>query len=176
MEEKLEKINDEIKSYINEAKFISNNCRNKILKILGETFSVDLPRENFANIDAELTKDGNIIMRGEEYKSSAKVKSITELEEKYNIFKEKADKLLKKKEVNYYTKQEKNNITNLLIVILIIIVFIILAIHTIKSLLVGNYLHCIWLFIFVSSWLIPSLGIKERFDQAKNYLKRKFKK
>ena len=34
MEKDLKKINDEIKGYINEAKFISNGCRNKILKLL----------------------------------------------------------------------------------------------------------------------------------------------
>lgn len=176
MDKKLNEINNEIKGYINEAKFISNNCRNKLLKLLGEAFSVDLPLENFANIDVTLTKDGDIIMRGDLCKSKEKVKSLEELEEKYQDFKEKADKLLKKKEVNYYSKQDRNNITNLLIIAIILLVFIILAIHAIKSFIIGNYLHCIWLFIFVSSWLIPSLGIKDRFEQAANYLRRKFKK
>lgn len=176
MGKSLKEINNEIKGYINEAKFISNSCRNKLLKLLGETFSVDLPLENFANIDAQLTENGNIIMRGDEYESTTMVKSHQELEAKYNEFKEKADKLLKKKEINYYTKQDHNNILNLLIIAVIIIVFILLAIHTIKSFIIGNYIHCIWLFMFVSSWLIPSLGIKNRFEQAKNYLKRKFKK
>ena len=96
----LKEMNNEIKVYINEAKFISNNCRNKLLKLLGETFSVDLPLENFANIDAELQENGNIIMRGDEYETTEKVESLEELEEKYNIFKENADKLLKKKETN----------------------------------------------------------------------------
>lgn len=176
MGKNLKEINNEIKGYINEAKFISNSYRNKLLKLLGETFSVNLPLENFANIDAQLTEKGNIIMRGDEYESTNKVTSFEELEKKYNEFKEKADKLLKKKETNYYTKQDHNNILNLLIIAAIIIIFIFLAIHTIKSFLIGDYLHCIWLFIFVSSWLIPSLGIKDRFEQAKNYLKRRFKK
>lgn len=176
MDKNLNEINNEIKGYINEAKFISNNCRNKLLKLLGEAFSVDLPLENFANIDAKLTEDGDIIMRGDLYQSKEKVKSWEELETKYNNFKEKADKLLKKKEVNYYSKQNYNNIINLLVIAVILIVFVFLTIHTIKSFIIGDYLHCIWLFVFVSTWLIPSLGIKERFEQAKNYLTRKFKK
>ena len=110
----LRKINNEIKAFINEANFVSNKCRNKLLKILGETFSVDLPLENFASIDAVLTEEGNIVMRGDEYKSSAPCKDINELEEKYNIFKDKAEVLLKKKEVNYYTKNNINNTFHLL--------------------------------------------------------------
>ncbi len=176
MEKDLKKINDEIKGYINEAKFISNGCRNKILKLLGNTFSVDLPLENFANIYVELTEEGDIIMRGDKYESTSKVTSFEELEEKYNLFKEKADKILKKKEVNYYSKNDFNNIVNLFIILLIIIVFIVLLIYTIKVFLLGDFFQCIWLIIFVSSWLIPSLGIANRFEQAKNYLKRKFKK
>jgi len=41
----LKKINNELKGYINEAKFVSNKCRNKILKILASTFSVNIPLE-----------------------------------------------------------------------------------------------------------------------------------
>lgn len=176
MEKDLEKINNEIKGYINEAKFNSNSCRNKLLKLLGKNFFVDLPLESFTNIDAKLTENGNIIMRDDEYESTDKVKSFAELEEKYNNFKKQADKLLKKKSGNYYSKQDRNNIINLLIIGLILIVFVILAIHTIESFILGDYIHCIWLFVFVTSWLIPSLGIKDRFEQAKNYLKRKIKK
>ena len=63
----LRKINNELKSFINEATFVSNKCRNKLLKMLGETFDVELPLENFAKIDASITEEGNIIMRGDEY-------------------------------------------------------------------------------------------------------------
>ena len=175
-EQKLRKINNELKSYVNEANFISMKIRNKLIKILGETFSVELPLENFANIDVSLEKNGNIVMRGDSYKTSNKIKSFEELETKYQEFKEKADTLLKNKKIDYYSKQDKNNIINLLIILLIMIILIFLIIHTIKSLILGNYIHCIWLFIFITSWLIPSLGIKERFEQAKNYLKRKLKK
>lgn len=172
----LKKINNELKGYINEAKFVSNKCRNKILKILASTFSVNIPLENFANIDVELTSNGDIIMRGDRYKTTSPISSNTDLINKYNEFKIKADKILKKSVPSYKTKQDYNNAINLLIIAAIIVLFIILVIHTIISFLNQDYFHCIWLFIFMSSWLIPKLDIKERFQQARNYLKRKFKK
>lgn len=97
----LKEINNNLKKYINESKFISNSCRNKLLKILADTYSVDLPLENFANIDVQLTENGNIIMRGDEYESSAKVNTQEELYEKYLIFEAKADKLLAKKKSKF---------------------------------------------------------------------------
>ena len=36
----LNKINNELKSYINEANFISTKCRDKIVKLLGEEFGI----------------------------------------------------------------------------------------------------------------------------------------
>lgn len=175
-DQKLRKINNEIKAYVNEANFISTKIRNKLIKILADSFSVNLTLENFANIDVLLDENGNIIMRGDKYETSNKINSFEELEEKYSQFKEKAEALLKNKTIDYYSKQDKNNIINLLIILLIIIVFIFLTIHTIKSFVSGNYIHCLWLFLFITSWLIPSLGIRNRFEQAKNYLKRKLKK
>lgn len=174
MEKDLKKINNEIKVYINEAKFISNNCRNKLLKLLGDTFSVELPLENFANIDAELTIDGNIIMRGDEYESSAKVKSFEELEEKYNAFKENADKLLKKKELSFHKKKDIDNTLNIIIVIVLSIVYLVVIMLTIQSILSLNLFVASILVALLSSYLHPN--IKDRFEQAKNYIKRKLKK
>lgn len=170
----LRTINNELKAYINEASFVSNKCRNKLLKMLGETFSVELPLENFAKIDAEITEEGNIIMRGDEYKSSAPVKNIEELEEKYNIFKEKAEILLKKKEVNYYTKQNINNTLNIFIVIALSIIYVILLVFAIRAVLHLNFFTASILLAILSSSLMPN--IKARFEQAKNFIKRKIKK
>lgn len=170
----LRKINNEIKSFINEANFVSNKCRNKLLKILGETFSVELPLENFAKIDASITEEGNIIMRGDEYKSTSPVKTEEELEEKYNIFKEKAEVLLKKKEVNYYTKNNISNTLNIFIVIALSLIYVIILILAIKEALSLNLFTASILFAILSSSLLPT--IKDRFAQAKNFLKRKFKK
>lgn len=174
MGKQLKEINNEIKGYINEAKFISNSCRNKLLKLLGKTFSVELPLENFANIDAELTENGNIIMRGDEYESTAKVKSLEELEEKYNSFKEQADRLLKKKEKGFHQGKDINNILNIFIVIILSIGYLIVALLTIKSIFSLNLFTASILIALLSSYLLPN--IKDRFEQAKNYLKRKFKK
>ena len=170
----LRTINNELKAYINEATFVSNKCRNKLLKMLGETFSVELPLENFAKIDAEITEEGNIIMRGDKYKSSAPVKNIEELEEKYNIFKEKAEILLKKKEVNYYTKQNINNTLNIFIVIALSIIYVILLVFAIRAVLHLNFFTASILLAILSSSLMPN--IKARFEQAKNFIKRKIKK
>lgn len=170
----LRQINNELKKYINEATFISNKCRNKLLKYLGEVFNVELPLENFAKIDAEITEEGNIIMRGDEYKTSSPVKTEEELEEKYNIFKEKAEILLKKKEVNYYTKNNINNTLNIFIVIALSIIYIIVLILAIREVLSLNLFTASILFTILSSSLIPN--IKARFEQAKNFLKRKIKK
>lgn len=170
----LRQINNELKKYINEATFISNKCRNKLLKYLGEVFNVELPLENFAKIDAEITEEGNIIMRGDEYKTSSPLKTEEELEEKYNIFKEKAEILLKKKEVNYYTKNNINNTLNIFIVIALSIIYVIVLILAIREVLSLNLFTASILFAILSSSLIPN--IKARFEQAKNFLKRKFKK
>lgn len=170
----LRQINNELKTYINEATFISNKCRNKLLKYLGETFNVELPLENFAKIDAELTEEGNIIMRGDEYKTSSPVKTEEELEDKYNVFKEKAEILLKKKEVNYYTKNNINNTLNIFIVIALSIIYVIVLIFAIREVLSLNLFTASILFAILSSSLIPN--IKARFEQARNFLKRKFKK
>ena len=170
----LKEMNNEIKAYINEAKFISNNCRNKLLKLLGETFSVDLPLENFANIDAQLQENGNIIMRGDEYESTEKVKSLEELEEKYNIFKEKADKLLKKKEKNFHQKKDIDNALNIIIVIVLSVVYLIVLLLTIRAIVSLNLFIASILVALLSSYLHPN--IKDRFEQAKNYIKRKLKK
>ncbi len=171
-EELLNKINKELKIYVNESTFISLKCRNKLLKMLGDEFSISLPLENFKTIDVSITEYGSIIMRDEEYKSSDKM-NLDDIEERYRNFSMKADELLKKKEINYYNMNDKNNILNILFLLVIVLIFVILLIYAIKSFLVGNYLNCIWLFVFMASWLVP--GIKERLEQAINFIKRKLK-
>ncbi len=174
-EKKLKEINREIKSYINEAVFVSNQCRNKIIKLLGDEFSINLPLENFKTIDVILNEDGSIIMRGDKYDQKDKL-TFSEVEDKYNNFKLKADSILKKKEINYYNKGDYNNIKNLIIVLLIVVIFISLLIYAIQSLLVGDFINCLWLIAFSSTWLIPKFDIGSRFRQAFNYIKKKTRK
>ena len=47
MAKDLEEINNEIKSIINESKFISIKLRNKIIKKLGQEFDIEFPTENY---------------------------------------------------------------------------------------------------------------------------------
>ena len=113
-------------------------------------------------------------MRGDEYKTSTPLKTEEELVEKYNIFKEKAEVLLKKKEVNYYTKQNINNTLNIFIVIALSIVYVIVLVLAIRAVLHLNFFTASILLAILSSSLIPN--IKSRFEQAKNFIKRKIKK
>ena len=177
MNEKLIKeINNQLKVFINEGKFVSIKCRNRVIKELGKSFNIDLPLENFENIDVELKENGDIIMRGDLYKSPLNINNIKELEERYKDFLIKKDKIIGNKNTNYYNKQDNKNIINLIIILLIIILFFILLIVAIRSFINGNYINTIWLIMFASSFLIPKLGIRDRFIQAKNYLTRRFKK
>lgn len=171
--ELLKKINKELKSYINESAFISLKCRNKILKILGEEFSVNLPLENFKTIDVSITKDGSIIMRDEEYKSS-EVLTADDIMERYERFVEKADAILKRKEINYYNMNDKNNIINIILLLLTIGIAISLGIFAFKSFEAGNYFNFIWLVAYAAPWVIPSF--RDRLEQAINFIKRKFRK
>lgn len=171
-EEILNKINKELKIIINESTFISNKCRNKIIKMLGNDFSVNLPIENFKSIDVVITSEGNIIMRDEEYKRDSKL-TIEEIETIFKEFKEKTDVILKKKEINYYNMNDKNNLINVFILIVMVILFLALLYYAIISFFNGHYFGCVWLVMYGSSLFVP--GIKDRLHQAVNFIKRKMK-
>lgn len=171
-ESQLKKINTELKIYVNESSFVSNSCRNKLIRYLGDAFDIKLPIENFAKVDVSLLEDGSIEMRDEVYKREEGL-SFDEVLERYQGFKEKADSLLKKKSKDSFPLNDSSNIKNLFVVLLLSIVFIVLCIYTLRSFLAGDYIHCIWLFLFISSWLLPS--VRERFIQAFHYIKRKLK-
>ena len=171
-EEKLRKINKDLKVIINEATFISNKCRNKIIKMLGNDFSINLPIENFKSIDVVITENGNIIMRDEEYKRDSKL-TIEEIDSIFTEFKNKTDVILKKKEINYYNMNDKNNIINVFILIIMLVLFSVLLYYAFISYINGNFFGCLWLFVYGSSWFVP--GIKDRLHQAINFIKRKMK-
>jgi len=173
MSKKLDTINNEIKSIINESKFISIKIRNKIIKMLGNEFDINLPLENYENIDITITNKGNIIMRDEEYKRENDL-SLEEINERYNKFKEQADIILKKKEINYQTMNDKSNIINLLITFVFGTLYIAAIIYLVRCFIYGNYISCIWGILILSTYLAPSL--RERFDRSLNFIKRKMKK
>ena len=173
MAKDLEEINNEIKSIINESKFISIKLRNKIIKKLGQEFDIELPLENFENIDITITKESNIIIHGKEYKRENKL-SIDEINSRYNNFKEEADVILKKKEINYKNMNYKNNIINILITIVFGILYLADIIYLIRCFIFGNYLSCIWGILILSTYFAP--GLRERFDRSIAFIKRKLKK
>lgn len=172
-EAELKKINTEIKVYINEASFISNSCRNKLIKMIGKAYDIDLPVEDFARIDVEIHENGNITMRGDEYSRDDDL-SFEEVLSRYEEFKMQADEMLQRRGKKAFPNSEKNNIINLLIVFVLGTFFVLLAIFGIKSFFDGRYTDCLWLLFIVFTWLIPS--VRERFQQAFHYLKRKFKR
>ena len=91
----LNKLNNELKSYINEANFISNKCRNKLISILGKEFNIDVKLDNYANVDAKILEDGSLEIRGDKYKNNQKY-TLEEINEHFDNFKVQADNLLKK--------------------------------------------------------------------------------
>jgi hypothetical protein len=172
-EAQLKKINTELKVYINEASFISNACRNQLLRMLGREFDIDLPIEDFQNIDVRLFENGNIEMRGDLYSREEEL-SFEEVLTRYASFQEKADGLLQRRGKSAFPNNDKNNIKNLLIVMVMLTFFIALTIYAIRSFFNGNYIHSLWLLFVVFSWLVPN--VRERFQQAFHYIKRKLKK
>ena len=69
----LKQMNNEMKSFINEATFIGERCRQKFLQLVATHFFVELPKESFLHTDIILKENGNIVMREEEYETSSKV-------------------------------------------------------------------------------------------------------
>ena len=174
----INKINNELKSYINESSFISTKCRNKLLKIFEETFDVSLDIRNYQNVDLKINDDFTITYRDDIYKSNNKITSISDLEERYNNFIFKADKLIKKKEVDFENKSNFKNISNLIIVIGMFIIMLILIYFGIISFINGNYIDCLWFILVVLPWLFPKFksSFLERLAQAKNFIHRLIKR
>jgi len=174
----LNKINNELKGYVNEANFISNKCRNKIIKILGEEFGIEFVLDNYANVDVKILEDGSIEMRGDKYKTPHKINDLSDIEERYNNFKVKADKILKKKNSNKNSKKDIDNIINLFVILGILIIFLFVIFILLNSFLSGDYYHMLWLMVFILPLFVPKLkdNLIARIEQARNYLKRRFKK
>ena len=178
MSKSLRSINNELKSFINEASGISDKCKKKLIKLVEKHFYVDLPNDNYLNIDISILEDGNIMMREELYKTSEKIKSIDDVFERFDGFREEVQLLLEKNEVDFDKKKNNNEISNLLILGLIIFVSIIVIMFAIKRLLIGDYFGVLWLIFIVSYYIIPATNnrIRNRFIKAKNYLIKKFTK
>ena len=177
-EETLNRINNELKTYINESGFISIKCRNKLLKMFADEFNIVLDIDNYKNVDLKVLEDFTISYRNNIYKPDSNITNIEEFIEKYNIFKESADKLIKKREIDFEHKSNLNNISNLIIFLCLIIAFISIIILGIIALYSGHYYDCLWFIVVVGPWLFPKFkeSFINRFIRAKNYLKRVIKR
>ena len=178
MDDKLNKINRELKVYINESSFISNKCRNKIIKIFSEEFNVNLDIDNYKNVDLSVTDDFKISYRDDLYSSLDNISSIDDVCERYERFKDKADKILKRKEIDFNNMSNVKNVTNLGICICIILLGCFALILGVSALLRGDFIDVLWLLFILGPAIISRLreSISNRFIQAKSYLKHLFKK
>ena len=170
--DKLTKINNELKSYINESSFISMKCRNKLLKFFEEEFNVKLDIRNYQNVDLKINDDFTFTYREDKYISEDKIDSFEILEEKYNSFKIKADSLIKRKEIDFQNK------SNIIILLLLIIIGMIILYLGVVAFIGGHYFDCLWFVVFVLPMIIPKFkeSIRNRFIQAKNYINRLIKR
>lgn len=173
----LNKINNELKSYINEANFISNKCRNKLISILGKEFNVDVKLDNYANVDAKILEDGSLEVRGDKYKNNQKY-TLEEINEHFENFKVQADKLLKKKDNSRTSKKDLDNVLNLFVILGILLVFLFVIFILLNAFLSGDFYHMLWLIVFILPLFVPNLkeNLIQRVQQAKNYIKRRFKR
>ena len=164
-------INNELKVYLNESGFISSKTRDKVLKIFCEVFEVDLDINNYKNVDLSFDEDYKIIYREDKFESNIKNKE--ELEEKYLIFKERVDKFMSNKEINFESKGKYNNIMNIIALIILVFVFIVIVLFCIRSFFIGDYFNLLWFIFILVPAILPNFkeNLRNRFAQAKRYLK-----
>ena len=176
--ERLNQINNELKVYINESTFISNKCRNKVLKLFEEEFQVSLDISNYKNVDLQILEDYKFLYREDVYESKDDITSMEELEKRYHSFQEKADVLIRRRNVDFQGRRNFNNFINLLLVIFLILLMIGMIILGIFAFISGRYFDCLWLVIVIVPWLFPKLkaNLEERLQQAKQYIKSLIKK
>ena len=142
-------------------------------------FYVDLPDEDYLNVDITLLANSNVVMRDIEYPSSKEVKDFDEVCSRYLAFREDVLNLLHKNATNFDNKRSRNEILNLIFVFFICLLGAFIVFFLIREFLMGNFFGVLYvLFLFTIYRVIPSLDRKfrNRFIQAKNYLHKLFRK
>ncbi len=169
----LDKLNKKMKIDINEASAISTKCKQKLVKLVSKHFMVDLPNDNYLNIDIEILSNGNIKMRDVEYTTHAPVSKETELENRFNLFQLEVDELINKNEISFDTLTKRKERNNLIWIIFISFAIIVIAINSIRVLLSGDLFGVLWLVIIIGYYIIPATGnsIRNRYVRAYHYLK-----
>lgn len=172
MANNLKSINNELKSYINEASSISVKCKRKLVKLVEKNFFVDLPNEDYKILDITILENSNILMREVEYKTTKSLSSEEELYERFDNLKKEVEVLLDTNATNFDVLKNKNGINNLLIVFLTLSLSLFIITFAIQQLLIGNYERLIVIAILIAYYGIPATGNKfrERLTQAKKYL------
>ena len=173
----LKSINNTLKIDINEATSIGDKCKNKLVRLVEKNFYVELPHDNYKNIDITILENGNVLMREVEYKTEKEC-SLEEVMNRFDAFQEEIDKLLDTNKTNFSSMKKKNELSNLIIVLLMLIVIIIVGIYSLKQLLLGNLFGVIWIIFIIGYYIIPATGNKfrSRWDQAIRYIKSLFRK
>ena len=169
----LDQINKQMKIDINEASGISSKCKLKLLKLVEKHFKVDLPNDNYLNIDIEVLANSNIKMRDVEYETTDPVKTEKELTERFNFFQEDVNNLIDKHEISFDTLTARKERNNIIWVVLITFAIIVIALNSIRLLLLGDYYSILWLIIIIGFYILPATGngIRNRYIRAHRYLK-----
>lgn len=168
----LASMNKQMKIYLNEASSSSDKCKLKLVKLVEKHFLVDLPDDNFLNIDIEILPNGNIKMRDVEYETQDNVEGEA-LENRFLMFQQDAEALLEKNEVNFDTLSKKNGRDSLIISSFITFVILIILQYALSRILSGDLYGFVWFVIMLSTWVLPKVGtyIRDRYRSAFDYLK-----
>ena len=169
----LNKINKQMKIDMNEASGISSKCKLKLVKLVEKHFYVDLPNDNYLNIDIEIQENGDIKMRDVLYETTSPVHTEKCLEERFSLFQQEAEELIHKNEINFETMSKKKEKNNLIWVLFISFAIFVIAFNSIRVLLRGDLLGILWLVIIIGYYIIPATGnsIRNRYISAYRYLK-----
>jgi hypothetical protein len=139
MSQTLKSMNNSLKGYINEATGISSKCKLKLIKLVEKHFFVDLPNENFLNIDIVIQENGNIKMRDVEYKTTSPINDKEEIENRFIEFEKEVKLLLDKNAINLETLTIKKERNNLIWIIFITFAIVVISFHAIRMFLAGKY-------------------------------------
>lgn len=173
----LQEMNNNFKKYVNEASGISVKCKRALIRLVAKDFYVDLPTENYLNIDFELLENGNIVMRDVEYKTKYEINNQKELEDRFSVFEQDAKALLEKNALDFDLMKRNKEWGNLLIVALLTIVLIAIVDYAINCILMGNLIGLLWLGIILVVYIVPysSTSVRKRIKRAINFIKKGFK-
>lgn len=175
---RLNEINDQLKDYINESKFVSNKCRNKVIRMLSDSFKISISSSDyvpFDNVFIEILENGQVRLRNNIYGNPISDETV---EAYYNDFKDKVDRFLSKKDLSFENLNTFGNIINLLFIVGICLILLIFTYIAIKAILEGDLSFALWFLVFIVPSSVPKLRemLEERFFQAKVFVRRLMKK